>query len=70
MCMAPKAPKITAPPPPAPAPEEAPAAPALNEKTTASTNESLASQAARKGRSALRIDLQTGSSGSGLNIPT
>lgn len=72
-----------APAPPPPPPMEAPAAVAFNEDSTNATNADNAVAGARRGRKALRVDLNTGartsvpsagstasSASSGLNIPT
>lgn len=71
-----------APAPPPPDPMEAPAAPAFNEDMTNATNADAAVSGSRRGRKALRVDLNAGtrtnnqaatpaasSSASGLNIP-
>lgn len=71
-----------APAPPPPEPMEAPAAPAFNEDMTNASNADSAVSGARRGRKALRVDLNTGArsgtgtapaastAASGLNIPT
>lgn len=71
-----------APAPPPPPPMEDPVSPAFNEDTTSSTNADLAVKGSRRGRKALRVDLNTSrapgtaSTGAaqgtptGLNIPT
>ncbi len=56
----------SAPPPPPPA--DTPKSPALNESTTEAKNASKAVEGARRGRSALRIDLNAPSTSSGLTI--
>ena len=61
-------PKQSAAAPPAPPPADAPTSPALNESTTDATNANNAVEGARRGRSALRINLNAPSQGSGLTI--
>lgn len=74
-------PRQEAPPPPPPPPMEDPASPAFNEDMTNSANADVAVRGARRGRKALRVDLNTtraqspsgaatGGSAIGLNIPT
>lgn len=71
-----------APAPPPPAPDNVPAPPAFNEDMTNAANADAAVKGARRGRKALRVDLNTGSkpatsvpqtggqaSASGLAIP-
>ncbi|UJX45765.1 hypothetical protein [Xanthobacter sp. YC-JY1] len=53
--------------PPAP-PGDKPTSPAFNEATTTAKNANSAADGARRGRSALRIDLNSPTSGSGLTI--
>lgn len=68
----PKVPKTPTPAAAPPPPEESPTAPVLNEGDARSAAESRLSSARRKGRNALRIDLQVGGAGAGgtgLNIP-
>lgn len=69
MCIGskPKAPEIGAPPPPPPA--DAPKSPALNETTSAATNDSDLVTSKRKGKSSLLIPLNA-SAGSSLGIPS
>lgn len=74
MCMSkPKAPKAappqTPPPPPPPAPEAPPQSPALNADTAAQRNSDANTKARRTGTQSLRIDLNLGGGGTGLNIP-
>lgn len=72
-----------APAPPPPEPMEAPAAPAFNEDMTNASNADSAVSGSRRGRKALRVDLNTGAktggvantpaastASQGLNIPT
>ena len=71
-----------APAPPPPAPDNVPAPPAFNEDATNAANADAAVNGSRRGRKALRVDLNTGSrpptqtsetggsaSTSGLSIP-
>lgn len=66
----PKAPSNPPPPPPPPPPPEQPIqmAPATSDEATRSASKSI--EAKKKGRAALKIDLQTGTQGgTGLNVP-
>lgn len=54
--------------PPPPPPADTPKTPALNEATAEAKNASAAVEGARRGRSALRIDLNAPSAASGLTI--
>lgn len=70
MCLGspPKASIVEAAAPPPPPPPTAPATPAFNEATTESRNAGAAVDGARRGRSALRIDMGMPTGGSGLTI--
>lgn len=69
MCVsAPKPPKVEPPAPPPAPPEAAPTSPSLNDGR-AEKSEDDAIKAKRRGRRSLRIDLQTGGTSNGLNIP-
>ncbi len=54
--------------PPPPPPADTPKTPALNEATTEAKNASTAVDGSRRGRNALRIDLNAPSTASGLTI--
>ena len=71
MCLggsAPKPAQVEAAAPAPPPPANKPTSPAFNEATTEAKNASSAADGARRGRGALRIDMNVPSGGAGLTI--